>query len=261
MLLLITCRDLEVADRRMTTAIKLVLAHAFVSGATSLVHQLRRNRVLHRRPFPERGPSTLRLHLGSQLLLERLILADAHASALTIGGCGALGAQGTRVTRRRWKLGRLAEDHGDALAPRTGHLHTRKVQGEIILREQRTHLWPRARDNVHALRRPLGNPWAGHVAQVDIELQQAGGFLQLLGQQLDRRMLWLIRRADHDLPGDCAIQIHGTVLLKAVEGFGTAFATVAHIVILDRDAPVRRDVLRETPPTRSTLRVWLGVLR
>jgi hypothetical protein len=28
------------------------------------------NRVLYRRPFPQRGSSTLRLHLGSQLLLE-----------------------------------------------------------------------------------------------------------------------------------------------------------------------------------------------
>ena len=70
----------------MPTAIKLVLAQAFVSGATSLVHQLMRNRVLQRRPFAERGPSTLRLHLGSQLLLELLVLADAQASALSVGG-------------------------------------------------------------------------------------------------------------------------------------------------------------------------------
>jgi hypothetical protein len=32
MLLLITCRYLEIADRRMTTAVKLVLAQAFVPG-------------------------------------------------------------------------------------------------------------------------------------------------------------------------------------------------------------------------------------
>jgi hypothetical protein len=51
-MLLMTCRYLEVADRRMTTAIKLVLAQACVSGSTSLVHQLVRNRGLHRRPFP-----------------------------------------------------------------------------------------------------------------------------------------------------------------------------------------------------------------
>jgi hypothetical protein len=51
-MLLMICRYLEVADRRITTAIKLVLAQAFVSGSTSLVHQLVRNRVLHRRPFP-----------------------------------------------------------------------------------------------------------------------------------------------------------------------------------------------------------------
>src|SRR6266446_2607409 len=110
MLLLIMCRYLEVAHRRMTTAIKLVFAHAFVPSSTSLVHQMVRNRVLHRRPFPERGPSTPRLHLGSQLLLERLILADAHASALSVGGCSAPGSHGTCGTCRRRKLGRLAQD-------------------------------------------------------------------------------------------------------------------------------------------------------
>ena len=57
MLLLIMRRYLEVADRRMTTAITLVFAHAFGAGATSLVYPLVRNRGLHRRPFPECGPS------------------------------------------------------------------------------------------------------------------------------------------------------------------------------------------------------------
>src|SRR5712692_7054524 len=191
MLLLITCRYVEVADRRMPTAIKLVLAQAFVSGSTSLVHHLVSNRVLHRCPFPERGPSTLCLHLGSQLLLARLVLADAHASALSMCGFGALGTQGTRVTCRRRKLGMLAGNHGDALATRTGHLHTHEVQGDIMLREKRTNVRPGPSDNGHALLRPLGNPWAGHVSQVDSELQQAGGLLQLLGSQLYRFLLWL----------------------------------------------------------------------
>src|SRR5215475_5866275 len=253
MLLLITCRYLEVADRRMTTAIKLILAQAFVSGSTALVYPLVCKRVLHRCPFPERGPSTPRPHLGSQLLLARLILADAHASALSVGGCGALGSQGTRVTRRRRKLGRLAGDHGDTLAPRTGHLHTRKIQGEIILREQWPNWRPGASDNVHALRRPLRNPGAGHISQINIELQQARGFLQLLGQQFDRRMLWLIGRPHHHLSDDFAIQIHRKVLFEAVEGFGAAFAAVAYVFILNRDAPVRGNVLLETAPARPPL--------
>ena len=174
MLLLIMCRYLEVAHRRMTTAIKLVLAHAFVAGSTSLVHQLVRNRVLHCRPFPERGPSTPRLHLGAQLLLELLIPADAHASALAVCGCGALGAQDTRVTRRRRKLDRRAKDHGNALATRTSHLHRGKVPGEIILCEQRTNLWPGARDNVHALLRPLGNSVRLNFCMA-VELSDASG--------------------------------------------------------------------------------------
>jgi hypothetical protein len=89
----------------------------------------------------------------------------------------------------------------------------------------------------------LGNPGAGHVPQVDSKLQQARGFLQLLGQPLDCLMLRLIGRADHHLPDDCASHIDGNVLCEAIEGFHTAFAAVAHGCILDRDAPVRRDVL------------------
>ena len=137
MLLLIMCCDLEVANRRMTPAIKLVFAQAFVASTPALVRQLMGNRVLHRRPFAQRGSSPLGLHLGPQLLLERLVLAETHASALSGGGFGALGSHATRIPRWRRKLGLLAGDHGNALAPRTGHLHTYKVQSEIMLREQR----------------------------------------------------------------------------------------------------------------------------
>jgi hypothetical protein len=261
MLLLIMCCDLEVTARRMTPAITLVFAHAFVSGSTALVHQLMGNRVLHRCPLAQRGPATLCLHLGSQRLLELFVLADAQASALPACGCGTLGAQGTRVTRRSRTLDMLAWDHGDGLATRTGHLHPRKVHSEIILGKTRPNLGPGAGDNVHTLRHPLGHPGAGHVPQVDIELQQAWSFLQRIGQQLHHCMLGLVRRADHSLPDDFALQIHRKVLLEAIESFGAAFAAVTHVLILEREASVRRDVLLEAPPARPALRVWCGILR
>ena len=135
--LLIMCCYLEVADRRMTPAITLVFAQASVSGATSVVRPLMGHGVLHRRPFAQRGSSPLCLHLGPQLLLARLVLADAQASALPTRGCRAVGAHGTHGTRRRRKLGRLAEAHGDALATRTRARHACKVQGEIRRRAQR----------------------------------------------------------------------------------------------------------------------------
>src|SRR5215813_4473635 len=158
MLLLIMCRDLEVADRCMTTAIKLVLAQAFLAGATALVRQLMGDGVLHRGAFAQRGASALRPDFGSQLLLELFVLMDVQAPALPVHGFGTLGPQGTHVTYRRRKLGRLARNHRDTLAPWTGEVHTRKVQSEISFREQRPHLRPGTRDNVHALRFPLGNP-------------------------------------------------------------------------------------------------------
>src|SRR5438093_2095515 len=201
MLLLIMCCYLEVADRGMTTAIKLVLTQTFVARSTSLVRQLMGNRVLHRGPFAQRGPSSLGLYLGAQFLLERLIFTDVQASAWPERGLRALGAQGTHVTRRRRKLGILAWDQGDGVSTGTGHLHRCEVHDELVLGEQRTDLWPGASDHGHPLLCPSGAPWAGHVPQVDIELQQAWRVLHLLGQQLHRCMLWLVRRTDHHLSG------------------------------------------------------------
>jgi len=45
------------------------------------------------------------------------------------------------------------------------------------------------------------------------------------------------------------------MLCKAVEGFGAAFAAVADVFVLDRNAPVGRDVLLETSGARPTSRV------
>src|SRR2546425_1090519 len=254
MLLLIMCCYLEVADRGMTTAIKLVLAQTFVASSTSLVRQLMGNRVLHCGPFAQRGPSSLGPHLDAQFLLERLIFTAVQASALPERGFRALGAQGTHVTRRRRTLGILAWDQGYGLSTGTGHLQSCEVQDELLLGEKRTDLWPGTSDNVHTLLCPLGDPRAGHIPQVDIELQQAWRLLPLLGQQLHRFLLWLVRRTDHHLAGDFALQNEGKMLLEAVEGFGAARAAVAHVFILDGDAPVRRDVLRDAPPSRPSLR-------
>src|SRR5207247_5763774 len=127
---------------------KLIFAQAFVSGSPSLGCQLMGKRVLHHGPFAPRGPTPLRRHLGAQLLLEVCVRADAQASAVPVRGGGALGAQSTRGTRSSRNLGMLAGDHGDGLAPRTGHLPTRKVQSEIMLGKKRPIWRPRACDHV-----------------------------------------------------------------------------------------------------------------
>ena len=76
MLLLIMCRDVKVADRCMTTAITLVLAHALVSGSSSLMGDLMGNGMLNGCPFAQRRPATFGPELGAQFLLEQLILPD-----------------------------------------------------------------------------------------------------------------------------------------------------------------------------------------
>ena len=115
-LLRITCSYLEIADRRMTTTVTLVLAHAFVPGSTSLVRPLMSHRVFHRGAFPQRGPSTLRLHLGAQLLLEQFVLAELRLLPARTW-LGYTGHARHMVTRRSRQLGLLAWDHGDGWPP------------------------------------------------------------------------------------------------------------------------------------------------
>ena len=123
MLLPITCRSLEIADRRMATAIKLVLTQPFVPGSTSLVRQLMGNRVLHHCPFPQRGPvhaasaSWLAASAGTVSTSRRFTLLPCPWMALVHWARKAHASQA--VCR---KLGWLAGDQGDGLATRTGHL-------------------------------------------------------------------------------------------------------------------------------------------
>jgi hypothetical protein len=174
MLLRSMCGDLEGADRRTTTAVKLILAYALVAGSTSLVRPLMGNRVLHRRPFPERDPSTLRLHLGTQLLLERRVVTETQTAALPARGVGALSSQGTYVTCSSWNWAVLPGTMGMVCPP-----------GQV--------------------------------------------------------------------PGLPAVQGHDNVVLKARGSVGAAFAAVAHSGVLTGNAPVRRDVLLETPGPRPSV--------
>src|SRR6266436_1293928 len=190
------CRHLQVADSRVTTAVTLILAQALLSGSTSLMCQLMGDRVLHRRAFAQRGPSALRLYLGAQLLLERLGLADAEASALPALRFGALRSHRTRVTGTGWNVDVPAHSHRKRLAVRTGDAHVCKINRALLFGEQCAAWRPRPSNDGHARRRPLGNPRARHVPEVNIELQQPLPTLQFHGQQLHGLMLRLMRRAD-----------------------------------------------------------------
>ena len=104
MLLLITCRSLEIADRSLTTAVKLVLPPALVPGSPSWVRQLVGQCVLHRWPLPQRGPATRRLHLSAPLLLARFVRADVHASALSVDGFGGFHRRGSSRAPDCWPI-------------------------------------------------------------------------------------------------------------------------------------------------------------
>src|SRR5262245_19506152 len=219
------------------------------------------DRMLHRCSFAQRGASALGFDLGSELVLERFVLTDMQTSPLTDPGGGALRSLGTPITSAGGKLGVFARDHRDGLASRTGDCPVRKVQGEVVLGEERPALRPGAGNDVDALRGPLRNAWTGHVPQVDIQLPQSWRLLQRLDQHLHRFLLWLIGWADHDLARDMTIQVQHEVFLKAVERFGTALTTVPHVRILNGDTPIRGHMLLEALAPRATVRVWFGVLR
>ena len=134
--------------------------------------------MLNRGSFAQRGTSTLGFDLSSELVLEWFIRTDMQASPLTDPGCGALRALWTSITGAGGKLGVCARDHRYGLATRTGDGLVRKVQGEIVLGEERPAWRPGAGNDVDAPRGPLRHAWTGHVPQVDIKLQQPWRLLQ-----------------------------------------------------------------------------------
>jgi hypothetical protein len=83
MFLLRMCCSLEVADRSMTPAIKRMLAQTFGARSPCLVRQLLGQRVLHRGPCAQRGPSSLGLHRGAPCLLARRLFTDVQAFAVS----------------------------------------------------------------------------------------------------------------------------------------------------------------------------------
>src|SRR5437867_1397776 len=184
------------------------------------------DRMLNRGAFAQRGASALGFDLGSELVLERFVLTDMQASPLTEPGCGALRSLWTPITGAGGKLGVFARDHRDGLAPRTGDGPVRKVQGEVVLGEERPALRPGAGHDGDALLGPLRNVWTGHGPQVDIQLQQPWRLLQRLDQQLHCFMLWLVRWADHNLARDMTIQPRHEVSPKSLARLGSACTTV-----------------------------------
>ena len=105
MFLRIPCCHLQIADRRMPTTVKLVLAQPCIAGAPSLMGNLMGNGMLHRRPFAQGSPAALGPELGTPCVLERLILTDRQGPAVPGFGSGALRALGTDVTGAGRKLG------------------------------------------------------------------------------------------------------------------------------------------------------------
>src|SRR4029450_1299791 len=219
------------------------------------------DRVLHSCSFAQRGASALGFDLVSALVLDLFILTDRQASPLAALGCGALRTLWTYLTGACWKLGVFAWDHRHGLATRTGDMPVGEVEGEVVLRKAGPAWRPGAGNDVYALLGPLRNAWAGHVPQVDIQLQQPWRLLQRLDQQLHRGMLWLVRWSAYDLVSDMTIQVQHEVFLKAVERFGAALTAVPHVRILNGDAPSRGYLLLDALAPRATVRVWFGVLR
>ena len=114
------CRHLQVAHRRVTTAVTLVRTLTSIAGSTSWMGQLLGDGVLSRSPLTPRGPSARRLELGPPLLLARLVLAAGQGPARPALGRGPWRALGTRVTGLGRTLRGSAWGHRYALAARTG---------------------------------------------------------------------------------------------------------------------------------------------
>src|ERR671925_804548 len=165
-------RHLEVTDRRMAAAVKLVRAEPLRAGTPSLMRDVMGDRMLHRWSCAPRGTSTPGFALGSELVLERFVLTDRPASPLTAPGCGARRSLGTPLTGAGGQLGVCARDPWDGLATRTGDWPVRTVPGDVVLGEERPALRPGAGHAGDARRGPWRHAWTGPGPQVAIQLQQ-----------------------------------------------------------------------------------------
>src|SRR6516165_12042665 len=217
------------------------------------------DRMLHRGAFAQRGASAFGFDLGAQLVLELFVLTDMQASPLPEPGFGALRSLWTPSTGAGGELGVFAWDQRHGLASRTGDHPVRKVQGEVVLREECPALGPGAGDDGDTLRGPLRNAWAGHVPQVDVELQQALPTLQFLSHQLHGLIFRLVGWADHHRARHFAVPIQDKVLLEPVERFGAALTAMPHGRVFKGDAAVRGHILLDTLAPRPSLRVWFGI--
>lgn len=101
-------RYLEVTDRRMAAAVKLVLAQPLIAGTPSLVRDVRGDCMLNRRAFAQRGASALGLDLGAELVLEWFVFPDRQASPLADLGGGTLRALGAPSADAGRELGGFA---------------------------------------------------------------------------------------------------------------------------------------------------------
>ena len=110
-------RPLEGTDRRMTAAVKRVLAEPLRAGTSSLMHDVMGERLLHRCAFAQRGASALGGALGSELGRARCVRTDRPAAPWTDPGGGALRSRWTPITGAGGKLDVLAQAQRDGLAP------------------------------------------------------------------------------------------------------------------------------------------------
>src|SRR5262249_62417445 len=98
-------RYLEVTDRRMAAAVKLVLAEPLIASTPSSVRDVMGDRMLYRCSFAQRGASALGFDLGSELVLERFVLTDRQASPLAEPGCGTLRSLWTPIAGAGGEMG------------------------------------------------------------------------------------------------------------------------------------------------------------
>src|ERR1700675_968621 len=128
----------------MTTTVKLILAQPLIAGLPSSVGHVMGDRMLHRGAFAQGSSTTLGLDLGTELLLELLVLADGQTAAVPEPGGGTLRTHWTGITGTGRKLGVLARDHRDSLTVGTRDRAVREVQREVVLGKQRPALRPGA---------------------------------------------------------------------------------------------------------------------
>jgi hypothetical protein len=179
-------------------------------------------------------------HQLAQSVLKEFVVCDGDRASTAGACCRALGPQSATCAEWRRKFYVSAKVDGFSLAGWAGDGPVAHVDLEIGFGEEfAVARDPRLADDVASVGEHVSNDWAGNVAAINVHLGNSSALAFKVGLQNGRSLfLGPVGRRHGASQDQIGIEIGGDVAFVAVETLTLALSAMAHIRILDGNAPV-----------------------